>query len=156
MHFAANPEGNTPTLDPEEHLDAETGIAPVRKVLAVDDSKLILNLHAVALRQAGVEEVHTAEDGEAALAELEAHGDIEVVILDLMMPGVNGFEFLRRLRARSGPEASTPVLAASTYISERTVGKALSLGANGYVNKPIEPRELRRALRRLFPFRGAA
>ncbi|MGC8519374.1 MAG: response regulator transcription factor [Steroidobacteraceae bacterium] len=90
----------------------------------------------------------TAENGQSALERL-AHGGIDLVVLDVMLPGLSGFEVLRRLRATS----RVPVLMLTARGEEidRVVG--LEMGADDYLAKPFSPRELvariRAVLRRM-------
>jgi DNA-binding response OmpR family regulator len=108
---------------------------PVR-VLVVDDEPIVRDVLKRYLGRAGFE-VHTAADGEAAL-ERFAETDPDLVLLDLMLPRVDGFEVFRRIRARNG----TPVimLTARGDETDRIVG--LDLGADDYVGKPFSPREV--------------
>jgi two-component system, OmpR family, response regulator VicR len=108
---------------------------PVR-VLVVDDEPIVRDVLKRYLGREGFE-VHTAPDGEAALERFaETHPDL--VLLDLMLPRVDGFEVFRRIRARNG----TPVimLTARGDETDRIVG--LDLGADDYVGKPFSPREV--------------
>ncbi len=107
-----------------------------QRILVVDDEPHIVELVRYNLQQEGYD-VIAAGDGETALA--RAAGDRpELIILDLMLPGVDGLEVCRRLRR----ESATPIimLTARGGELERVVG--LELGADDYVTKPFSPREL--------------
>lgn len=118
-------------------------------VLVVDDDAHILEVVAFALRKAGMR-VETAQDGAQGL-ERFAQVQPDVVILDIMMPEMDGTELCRRLRASS----RVPIIFLSSRDDEvdRVVG--LELGADDYVTKPFSPRELvarvRAILRRVEP-----
>ena len=85
--------------------------------------------------------VSTCGDGEQALAMLEADPP-DLVVLDLMLPGVDGFDVCRSLRRRSDALRRVPIVMLSALAEEddRIIG--LSLGADDYVTKPFSPREL--------------
>lgn len=106
------------------------------RVLVVDDEKSLVNLLRGYLEREGFE-VHEAFDGEAAL-EVAREVKPEVVILDWMLPGLDGMEVLRRLRQFS--EAYVIMLTARTEETDRIVG--LSSGADDYLSKPFSPGEL--------------
>ncbi len=113
---------------------------PVR-VLVVDDDAKLFDLLASYLDDNGVLATR-APDGETGLAEL-GRTVYDAVLLDVMMPGIDGLEVLRRLRTR----ASVPVimLTAKGDETDRVVG--LELGADDYLTKPFSPRELLARLR---------
>lgn len=109
-------------------------------VLVVDDEPNIRDVLRYALEREGFS-VRLAAGGEGALSELAA-GGIDLVVLDVMMPGIDGFEVCRRVRARPGPEGHVPILFLSSRAEEidRVVG--LELGSDDYIAKPFSPREL--------------
>ncbi|MBA2767630.1 MAG: response regulator transcription factor, partial [Sporichthyaceae bacterium] len=82
-------------------------------------------------------EVSVAADGEQALARLAA-ADTDLVVLDLMLPRVDGYEVLRQLRSR----ADTPVIMLTARGSETDRVVGLEIGADDYVTKPFSPREV--------------
>ncbi len=118
-------------------------------VLVVDDDASLRELLTVYLRQAGYE-VSGVEDGQAMFAWLEEH-EADLVILDLMLPGEDGLTLARRLRTKD----DTPIimLSARGEDIDRIVG--LEVGADDYLAKPFNPRELlariRAVLRRRAP-----
>jgi PleD family two-component response regulator len=81
-------------------------------------------------------EIIEAEDGFRAL-ELIARQDFDLVLLDVMMPGIDGLEVLKRIRAQHGPGA-LPVIMVTALAMNEDVVKALSAGANDYVTKPVD------------------
>ncbi len=105
-------------------------------ILVVDDDPHIRDVICYAIENAGMTPV-TAQDGAAALSRLEA-GGVDLVILDIGMPEMDGLEVCRRIRRRD----DTPILFLSARSDEvdRIVG--LELGGDDYVTKPFSPREL--------------
>lgn len=111
------------------------------RVLLVDDDLRMVQLLQAYLEQNAVQ-VGTANDGKRALAELDA-GAYDAVLLDVMMPGMDGLEVCKRIRARS--RVPIIMLTAKGDETDRVVG--LELGADDYLAKPFSPRELLARLR---------
>ncbi len=109
--------------------------API--VLVVDDEPQIRELMALYLERAGYR-TRSLGEGASVLDEIEEN-PVDLMVLDLMLPGVDGFTVLRELRA-SGSELPVIVLSARGHESERVTG--LQLGADDYVVKPASPREM--------------
>ena len=106
------------------------------KILVVDDEAKIVKLVRAYLEQAGYTVV-VAEDGQTALIQARRERP-DLVVLDLMLPGIDGLEVTRTLRR----EGDTPIIMLTARIedTDRIVG--LELGADDYVTKPFNPREL--------------
>jgi two-component system, OmpR family, response regulator len=106
------------------------------RILVVDDDPHIRDVICYAIENAGMSPV-TAQDGAAALVRLDG-GGVDLVILDIGMPEMDGLEVCRRIRKRD----ETPILFLSARSDEvdRIVG--LELGGDDYVTKPFSPREL--------------
>lgn len=117
------------------------------KILIVDDEPSITNLVSAYLKPEGYE-VFIASDGNAGLKAARAFKP-DLVILDVMLPGMDGIELLSRLRRES--EVYVIMLTAKTEETDKIV--SLSVGADDYVTKPFSPRELvarvKAALRRI-------
>lgn len=117
------------------------------KILVIDDEPSIINLVTAYLKPEGYE-VYTATDGNAGLKAARVFKP-DLIILDLMLPGMDGIELLSRLRRES--DVYVIMLTARTEETDKIVG--LSVGADDYVTKPFSPRELaarvKAALRRL-------
>jgi two-component system response regulator AtoC len=113
-----------------------------RRVLVVDDSEGVRSYLASLLELRGFA-VDTAGDGRSALALLEGGAAPDAVLLDVMMPGMDGLETLRRLREG---HPALPVVMLSVIGKAATIVEAMRLGASDYLNKPFEEEELARAL----------
>ena len=117
------------------------------KILVIDDEPSIIKLVSAYLKPEGYE-VYTAADGNAGLKAARAFKP-DLIILDLMLPGIDGVELLTRLRRES--DVYVIMLTARTDETDKIVG--LSVGADDYVTKPFSPRELvariKAALRRI-------
>ncbi len=118
-----------------------------KKILVVDDEEDILNLLSYNLEKAGFLVV-TAEDGPEAL-ELAVKEVPDLILLDIMLPNMEGTEVLKRLKADASTEG-TPVimLTAKGEEIDRIVG--FELGADDYITKPFSPRELILRVRAIF------
>ncbi len=111
------------------------------RVLVIDDDLRLADMLAAYLRERGLDVVHRAT-GQAGLT-AAIHGEVDAIVLDVMLPDLDGFEVLRRLRQSS----SLPVimLTARGEDTDRIVG--LEMGADDYLPKPFNPRELLARLR---------
>ncbi|MGV9721529.1 response regulator transcription factor [Nocardia beijingensis] len=119
-----------------------TGTAPEARVLIVDDEPMIIELLAVSLRFQGFD-VATALSGTEALDRARTFRP-DALILDVMMPGMDGFGMLRRLRA-DGVSAPVLFLTARDDVDDKLTG--LTLGADDYVTKPFSLEEVIARLR---------
>lgn len=109
---------------------------PKGAILLVEDERAIAELVRAYLRREGFEVVWVPA-GEQALAELPRH-PVRLVVLDIGLPGIDGFEVCRRLRART----TVPILMLSARDDEVDRVSGLEAGADDYVTKPFSPREL--------------
>ena len=116
-----------------------------RKVLVVDDSKLMHKMYEVMLRQYAL--VY-ASDGRQALDRLQEHADIDLVLLDINMPNMNGLEFLAQLRS-DGSRSELPVIIISTEGREEDTARGLEAGATAYIKKPFHSEEIIEVISRL-------
>ncbi len=117
-----------------------------RKVLVVDDSKLMHKMYEVMLRQYPL--VY-ASDGRQALDRLQEHADIDLVLLDINMPNMNGLEFLAAAARRRGAQPSLPVIIISTEGREEDTARGLEAGAAAYIKKPFHSEEILEVIGRL-------
>ena len=109
------------------------------RVVVVDDDPDVRGLVEYKLVKSG-HEVTTFADGEEALRSMAAAGP-EIVLLDVMMPGLSGLEVLTRLRADEATK-DLPVIMLTAKAQAADVDLGLALGADDYVVKPFSPREL--------------
>jgi len=125
---------------------------PLPHILVVDDDREIVRLLQAYLEQAGFR-VQTAYDGGTAL-HMVRHDRPELVVLDLMLPDQDGWEIIRLVRADAGL-ASLPIIVLTARVEDTDKIVGLELGADDYVTKPFNPRELvarvRSVLRRTSP-----
>jgi two-component system alkaline phosphatase synthesis response regulator PhoP len=121
---------------------------PKPKILVIDDEQSIRKLVSAYLRPEGYE-VYTASDGTSGLKAARAYKP-DLVVLDIMLPGMDGIELLSQLRRES--DVYVIMLTAKAEETDKIVG--LSVGADDYVTKPFSPRELvariKAALRRQY------
>ena len=108
----------------------------MRDVLVVDDNPDMRGMLGFTLSDLGFE-VREAKDGNAALAELEASVP-DCMVLDLMMPGLDGFSVLEVMRAR-GLAGRLPVVILSGDDGEKAFVRGWDLGAVEYLTKPVDP-----------------
>jgi two-component system, chemotaxis family, sensor histidine kinase and response regulator PixL len=125
--------------NPPTEVDAAS-LPTVTQILVVDDSITLRQNLVLVLQKAGYQ-VFQARDGEEALSQLEQRSGIRLVISDVEMPGMNGFEFLSR-RAQSPAFAKIPVVMLTSRGSDKHRQMATELGANGYLTKPYLDQEL--------------
>ncbi len=111
---------------------------PQGTVLVVDDEPTILDVVGRYMERAGYE-THRAADGPEALRLANLHRP-DLVVLDLMLPGIDGIEVMRQLHDDPGPRIAVILLTARGEESDRVVG--LDRGADDYVVKPFSPAEL--------------
>jgi DNA-binding response OmpR family regulator len=106
------------------------------KILVADDDSDLLDLVAYALGQAGYLVVKAA-DGNAAVERFEAEAP-DLVVLDINMPGMSGFDVCSIIRGRS----TAPIMMLTARGEEQDLVRAIDLGADDYLTKPFSPREL--------------
>ena len=117
-------------------------------VLIVDDDARLREFVRVNLEAEGYE-VREAGDGEEALAALGERSP-DLILLDVMMPQVDGWETLRRIQEHTGVGA-IPVIMFSGQVDERSAGEAESRGAQGFIGKPFDPRSLIESTKQQLP-----
>lgn len=110
----------------------------MKKILVLEDESSIRSFVVINLRRAGFEPIE-AETGEQALEQLRLNPDVKVALLDVMLPGIDGFEVCRRIRA-SGSKIGIIMLSAKSQEMDKITG--LMNGADDYVTKPFSPAEL--------------
>jgi len=119
-------------------------VTPAVRVLLVDDHPVVRQgLRALLSTQDGIEVVGEAEDGEAAVAAAERLSP-DVVLMDVVMPGMDGVEALRRIGER---RPQTRVVMLTSYADERRAMEAVDAGASGFLLKDASPRDVAAAIR---------
>ena len=123
-----------------------------RKVLVLEDESSIRSFIVINLTRAGYEVIE-AETGEEALEKLKSGADIRVALLDIMLPGIDGFEVCRRIRA-TNTRIGIIMLTARSQEMDKVTG--LMTGADDYVTKPFSPAELTARVDALFRRAGGS
>jgi two-component system alkaline phosphatase synthesis response regulator PhoP/two-component system response regulator VicR len=118
-----------------------------KKILAVDDERHIVRLIQVNLERAGYE-VSTAYDGLEALRAIEEDRP-DLIVLDVMMPQLDGFETLKRLKANPNT-ADIPVIMLTAKSQDADVFRGWQSGVDCYLTKPFNPMELLAFVKRIF------
>lgn len=118
----------------------------MKKVLVLEDESSIRDFIVINLRRAGYDAIE-AETGEEALEQLRENPDVTVALLDIMLPGIDGFEVCRRIRA-TNTKIGIIMLTARTQEMDKVTG--LMTGADDYVTKPFSPAELTARVDALF------
>jgi two-component system chemotaxis response regulator CheY len=122
-------------------------VVKTRKVLVVEDSRLIHKMYEVMLRPCMLIAAH---DGREGLARLAENTDVDVIILDINMPHMTGLEFLGQIKGNS-VYADIPVIIVSTEGKEEDVARGLQAGAVAYLKKPFQREDLLKIIGRLPP-----
>lgn len=126
----------------------EVDVPPRDKVLIVEDSPMMRSLYRMVLQgEAG--ELVFAEDGVEGLDRAAQEPDVDLFIVDINLPRLDGIQFIRRLRAELDVEA--PVVVISTGCTDADKEAAYEAGADAYLCKPWAPAELSDVLSRLPP-----
>jgi two-component system alkaline phosphatase synthesis response regulator PhoP len=115
-----------------------------KKVLIVDDDTKIVELVKLYLNRDGYGVLTAFEGKEALRLARESHPDL--IVLDIMLPGINGLDITRTLRA----ESSVPIILLTAKTTEQDRIAGLDLGADDYVTKPFSPKELAARVRAVF------
>ena len=118
-----------------------------KKILVVDDERHIVRLIQVNLDKAGYNVV-VAYDGVEALAQIKKE-DPDMVVLDVMMPRMDGFEVLSKLQADPTTQ-DIPVIMLTAKAQDADVFKGWASGVSSYLTKPFNPRELLTFVERIF------
>ncbi len=117
------------------------------RALVVEDNEHVCYMLEFILKRAGydVNAVNNGRDAQAAIENLEP---VDVIVLDLMLPYISGYQLITELR--DNPDwQHVPIVVLSGKVMEHDIVKALDLGANDYITKPFRPEELLARLRRI-------
>ncbi len=121
----------------------------LKKILVVDDSALIHQMYRLVLGRYQCDIVD-AMNGQEALDMLASQSDIQLVLLDINMPIMNGVQFLEKASAL-GLTKRFPVIVISTEGKEDDTIRGLKLGAKGYLKKPFNPADLHDLIEKILP-----
>jgi len=121
----------------------------LKKVLVVDDSALIHQMYKMVLMRYRCEIVQ-ALNGQDGLDKLEKNPNVDMMLVDINMPLMNGLEFIQKVKAL-GKFDSIPIIIVSTEGKEEDTMRGLALGAKGYVKKPFQPSDLHALIEKLYP-----
>jgi DNA-binding response OmpR family regulator len=143
-----------PALTPPTGEPAAAGGQPSRDVLVVEDDPVVARLVAHLLTRRGYTVRH-APDGIHALAMLEKGDKPAIVVMDVMLPYVSGFELITRIRSTPAWSA-VPVIMLTSKAHESDITRAFESGVNDYVVKPFRPEEFVARVRRLLDGTRAA
>ena len=116
-----------------------------RKILVIDDSKLIHKMFEVLIRQYTL--IH-AHDGLEALQCLGNHADIDLILVDISMPRMSGLELLRQIKSDMAFKAIPAVIISTEGTEEDTI-RGLEAGAAAYIKKPFGNQELLKVIQSL-------
>ncbi len=123
----------------------------MKKILLADDEKTLRELLKVRLEDAGYEFIE-AEDGKAAIDQTKKHRP-DLIILDVNMPKMNGFEVLEHLK-KDSKTRDIPVIMLTTRASQEDIEEGMALDADQYVPKPFDSAKLLHAIEQIFVNRG--
>jgi HAMP domain-containing protein/signal transduction histidine kinase/DNA-binding response OmpR family regulator len=144
LHYdvARLPQTKRTALEKLRHTDT---VLADKKALIVDDD--IRNIFAMtSLLERHRMQILSAESGHAALEMLQNHSDIEVVLMDIMMPGMDGYDTMRAIR-KFGKFRALPVIALTAKAMKGDREKCIEAGASDYIAKPVDTTELLSMLR---------
>jgi two-component system chemotaxis response regulator CheY len=111
------------------------------RVLVVDDSSIIRKIISKTLKELGTEEIAEAQDGVDALIKLKICGRLDLILLDWLMPQMDGLEFLKKLKQDPlyREYREIPVIMVASDIDKAKVLEAFKAGANNFLAKPFSP-----------------
>jgi len=116
-------------------------LSQLRRVLAVDDSKLIQRMYKLVFMKYRECEVVEAANGLEAIERLAQDNDFDLIVLDINMPVMNGIQFMEKLKEKNMLR-HIPIIVVSTEGKEEDTVRAMKLGAWGYIQKPFKSEEL--------------
>jgi DNA-binding response OmpR family regulator len=115
------------------------------RILIVDDEPLVTRFASATLKRAGFVHVETLNDPFAVLSHIERH-PLDLIVLDILMPGKNGLELLQEIRSNANhQDVAVVVLSAA---DKATKYRSLKLGAIDFIDKPVDPDELELRIRK--------
>lgn len=121
----------------------------IKKVLVVDDSALIHQMYRLVMSRYHCA-IADAMNGQEALEVLAVQNDVDLILLDINMPVMNGVQFLEKASAL-GIVSRIPIIVISTEGKEEDTIRGLKLGARGYLTKPFHPAALHDLIEKILP-----
>lgn len=112
-----------------------------KRVLLVEDNDINQLVASELLRDVAGMDVMVADDGLAALVLLQSHS-FDVVLMDIQMPGLDGYDTTRRIRAMGLGEAQLPVIAMTSHTTEQDRAQCMAAGMNDHISKPVMPEKM--------------
>jgi DNA-binding response OmpR family regulator len=122
----------------------EKQISP--SIMIIEDDRIISGLLQHILARRGYQ-IHVALDGRMAIAMIEEIEPPHLILLDVMLPFVDGFELLKQIRSKPN-WTELPIIMLTSKAQEKNIVRALEAGANDYIVKPFQPEELVARVRR--------
>ncbi|MEO6323003.1 MAG: response regulator [Thermoanaerobaculia bacterium] len=126
----------------------------LKKVLVVDDSELVHKMHGLVLQRYHDCEILHTYNGNQALDMLHKNPDVQLILLDINMPVMDGLRFLET-RNQMGVFTGIPVIIISTEGKENDTKRGMEAGATAYVTKPFRPAQLHAIIDNLFDEKSA-
>jgi two-component system, chemotaxis family, chemotaxis protein CheY len=121
----------------------------VKKILLVDDSAIIQQMYRMTLSRYKCQLV-TASNGKEGLEKLSRNADVNLMLVDINMPVMNGLEFIMKVN-EGGTYGHIPIVIVSTEGRDEDTQRGLALGAKAYLKKPFQPSDLHAVIERLCP-----
>ncbi|MEP0828345.1 MAG: response regulator [bacterium] len=118
------------------------------QVLVVDDSQIMRKIIMGALKKLGVNDIVEASNGQEAVEMLVKPSDIGLVLMDWNMPTMTGIEAVKKLRS---DKVTVPVVMVTTEAEKEKVMEAIKSGANDYLIKPFNPKDIQGKLEKFLP-----
>jgi DNA-binding response OmpR family regulator len=122
----------------------------MRKILIIEDEKFIRDLYILVFTQSGYD-VDSAIDGEDAVNKIRSGTPFDIILLDIMLPKMNGMDVLKIIRDHDGTSHRTPTFIISNLGQDDIMKEAFSLGADGYLLKAqLSPKDVVAAIESFF------
>jgi two-component system, chemotaxis family, chemotaxis protein CheY len=119
----------------------------LKKILVIDDSAIIHQMYRMVLTRYKCQVV-AAHDGQDGLDRLAKNADVDLILVDVNMPILNGLEFIRKVK-EAGTFEHIPIIIVSTEGKDEDTRKGLALGAKAYLKKPFQPSDLHTLIEKL-------
>lgn len=113
-----------------------------QRLLLVDDEDAIRIIASISLERVGGWTIVSVSSGQAALDAAQEDGPFDAILMDVMMPGLDGPDTLSRMREEGVPALQVPVVFMTAKVGEAERERLLSLGASGVIAKPFDPMTL--------------